>query len=226
MTGKGRVEAFSDGVMAIAITLLTLNLAVPSEAEAAAPGGLIAALVDRWPNYLAYLAAFLMIGIIWLNHRALVDKVRRFDHAMLWLNLFLLLTVAVLPFPTAVLAAYLRDGGSNAATAASFFGAVAAAMAVGWVLMWRHIRDHDELLEPGFGRDYAHREPVRSVFGLLVYGSSIVVALLAPIAAVLGFIGIGVFYGLAREGVGRELRPKPGEGARAVEDTAATEANG
>ncbi len=218
-----RVEAFSDGVMAIAITLLTLNLVVPSEAETEAAGGLLQALADRWPNYLAYLAAYLMIGIIWLNHRALFDKVRRLDHTLVWLNLFLLLTVAVLPFPTAILAAYVRDGGANAATAASVLGVGASAMASCWVLIWRHLRDHPHLLETGSGRDYAHREFLRARFGLLVYLSCIVIGIVQPLVALLAYIGIAVFYGMAREGVGRDVHEtttrKPDEAMR--EETAA-----
>src|SRR6266568_5643997 len=79
LSSTGRVEAFSDGVMAIAITLLVLDLKVPSASESQAAGSLIAALAERWPSYAAYLAAFLTIGIIWLNHRTFVDRIRRFD---------------------------------------------------------------------------------------------------------------------------------------------------
>ena len=93
LSQTGRVEAFSDGVMAIAITLLVLDLKVPSDAETREAGSLIAALAGHWPSYLAYLAAFLTIGIIWLNHRAFVDKIRRFDSRLHWLNLALLLGV-------------------------------------------------------------------------------------------------------------------------------------
>jgi len=90
LSQTGRIEAFSDGVMAIAITLLVLDLKVPSAAEVSDSGSLLGALLDRWPSYLAYLAAFLTIGIIWLNHRAFVDRIIRFDARMQWLNLALL----------------------------------------------------------------------------------------------------------------------------------------
>src|SRR5437870_13910486 len=136
LSQTGRVEAFSDGVMAIAITLLVLDLKVPSDAETREAGSLIAALAGYWPSYLAYLAAFLTIGIIWLNHRAFVDKIRRFDNRMHWLNLALLLGVATLPFPTALLAAYLAEGGPPAATAAVVYGLLSVGTALPWALMW------------------------------------------------------------------------------------------
>src|SRR6266498_787796 len=121
MTSTSRIEAFSDGVMAIAITLLVLDLKVPTASEVSDSGSLLAALLDRWPSYLAYLAAFLTIGIIWLNHRAFVDKVRRFDNVLQWFNLLLLLGVATVPFPTALLAAHVAEGGEPAATAAAVY---------------------------------------------------------------------------------------------------------
>src|SRR5438552_9714191 len=130
LSQTGRVEAFSDGVMAIAITLLVLDLKVPSDSETRDAGSLIAALGYHWPSYLAYLAAFLTIGIIWLNHRAFVDKVRRFDSRLHWLNLALLLGIATLPFPTALLAAYLAEGGAPASTAAAVYGLLSVATAL------------------------------------------------------------------------------------------------
>ena len=133
--------------MAIAITLLVLDLKVP-DAVQVHDGNLLGALAARWPSYLAYLAAFLTIGIIWLNHRAFVDRIRRFDGPLHWFNLLLLLGVATLPFPTSLLAAYLADGGSAASTAAVIYGLLSVATALPWLLMWRHLVRHPELLEP------------------------------------------------------------------------------
>ena len=99
LSTTNRVEAFSDGVMAIAITLLVLDLKLPATTNVA-NGGLLHALLVRWPTYVAYLAAFLTIGIIWLNHHTLIGKIARFDTRLHWLNLVLLLGVATLPFPT------------------------------------------------------------------------------------------------------------------------------
>jgi uncharacterized membrane protein len=92
---KPRVEAFSDGVIAVAITLLALDLRVP---DPAAHGGLAHALAAQWPNYAAYLVTFLTIGIIWINHHAMLRRLVSVDHTILVLNLLLLLTVVILPF--------------------------------------------------------------------------------------------------------------------------------
>src|ERR1700710_2043054 len=102
----GRLEAFSDGVFAIVITLLILEIKVPKHAE----GDLGHALAKQWPQYVAYLLSFLIVGIIWLNHHATFNLLARTDHGLQVLNLMLLLPVSVLPWPTAVLAEYTRDG--------------------------------------------------------------------------------------------------------------------
>jgi TMEM175 potassium channel family protein len=199
VSGTSRVEAFSDGVMAIAITLLVLDLRVPTELETAAAGGLLPALLAKWPNYVAYLAGFFTIGIIWLNHHALVNAIRRFDWRLMWLNLLLLLGVATLPFTTAVMAEYVAKGGLDATVAAAFYGALALVMAVPWTLIWMHLRDHPYLLEPGFTADDARAAIRRNVFGPLVYGAAIVVAFISPIAALAMYIGVAVYFALGRQ---------------------------
>ena len=100
-----RTEAFSDGVIAIAVTLLVLDIKVPGPGT---HGGLGHALADQWPSYAAYVVSFATIGIIWNNHHATLHRVRRIDHGLLVLNLLLLLTIGVLPFTTSLMAAYLR----------------------------------------------------------------------------------------------------------------------
>jgi uncharacterized membrane protein len=102
---KTRLEAFSDGVIAVAITLLALDLHVP---DPAGPGTLAHRLAEQWPNYAAYMVSFLTIGIIWINHHAMLRRLVGVDHAILLLNLVLLLTIVVLPFSTALMAEYLR----------------------------------------------------------------------------------------------------------------------
>src|ERR1700759_4424760 len=98
-----RVEAFSDGVFAIAITLLILEIKVPSPSQ----GHLAAVLLQQWPSYLAFLLSFVYIGIMWINHHRMFTSIRRSTDVLLILNLLLLLGVTVVPFPTAVLATYM-----------------------------------------------------------------------------------------------------------------------
>ncbi len=109
-----RIEAFSDGVFAIAATLLVLDLKVPH--DAAGGPGLLRALAAQWPAYLAFVTSFAFIGIMWINHHRLFTLIKRSDNLLLVFNGLLLLGVTFVPFPTAVLAEYIpRDGGHVAA---------------------------------------------------------------------------------------------------------------
>ncbi len=104
-----RVEAFSDGVFSIAITLLIIEIKVPSHDELVRTGGLWAALAARWPSYLGYAISFLTLGIMWANHHAMFQYIRRVDRRVLLVSVLFLMGIAFLPFPTAVLAAHLAD---------------------------------------------------------------------------------------------------------------------
>lgn len=201
LSETGRVEAFSDGVMAIAITLLVLELKIPTSEEAGGAGGLIGALIAEWPAYFAYLAGFLTIGIIWLNHRAFVDKVRRFDNGLQWFNLLLLLGVATVPFPTALLAAHVGVGGEAASTAAAVYALLGVVLPVPWLLTWRHLSRHPDLFEPGYGAAYARAELRRAVIGPLIFLVAIPIAWFAPLVALFLFIAIAVLYAATNQGV-------------------------
>lgn len=197
LSPTSRVEAFSDGVMAIAITLLVLDLKVPA---GVADGDLPRALADRWPSYVAYLAAFLTIGIIWLNHHTLLSKIARFDARLHWLNLTILLGVATLPFPTALIADYVGHGGWNAAVAAAAYGLTATVMALPWSFIWRHLRDHAELLEPGYDGAHVSAELRRSFLGAPIYLAATAVSLVWPLVALALYAGIAVLYAITSQG--------------------------
>jgi uncharacterized membrane protein len=201
LSSTARVEAFSDGVMAIAITLLVLDLKVPTDADVAGAHGLLGALAARWPSYVAYLAAFLTIGIIWLNHRTLVDRIARFDARLHWLNLMLLLGVATLPFPTSLVAEYVQHGGSDASVATALYGLCAMIMALPWGFIWRHLADRPDLLEAGYDAAYARAEWARGSIGVPIYAAATVVALFAPLISLLLFLSIAVVYGVTSQGL-------------------------
>jgi uncharacterized membrane protein len=174
-----RLETFSDGVFAIAITLLVLDLAVPSEQEAR-DGGLAAALGRQWPSYFAYLVSFLIIGIIWVNHHTVFDKVRRVDRPVMFTNLGLLLTVSVIPFPTRLLAEYLTAG-DDAHIAAAVYSVTMLAMGLFfgglWVAITRDGRLLEEHLDPAVSRAALRRFGVGNVFYLATIGLSFVSAI-------------------------------------------------
>jgi uncharacterized membrane protein len=162
-----RLEAFSDGVFAIAITLLVLDLVVPAHEEAERDG-LGHALAAEWPAYFAYLVSFLVIGIIWVNHHAMFDRVRHIDRRVLFANLLLLLTVSVIPFPTRLLADYLTaEDGSH--VAAAVYSASMLFMGLSFALLWASLTRDRQLLHEGIDRHAARAGLRRFAFGNVVY---------------------------------------------------------
>jgi uncharacterized membrane protein len=133
-----RLETFSDGIFAIAATLLVLDLHVPLGVR---NGRLLHELFTghQLAEYAAYAVSFLIIGITWLNHHSVFRQVERVDRTVTLLNLLLLATIAILPFPTQVLAEYLNTGGSNAHAAAFFYSLVMAVMSLLWASLWWYV---------------------------------------------------------------------------------------
>jgi uncharacterized membrane protein len=125
-----RIEAFSDGVFAIAITLLVIEIGVPHVEGTT----LLGALVEQWPSYLGYVISFLQIGVIWANHHNRFRFIVRSDHVLLFLNILFLMCVAFIPFPTALLADYLQ--GTERSTAGAIYAGTLAVTAVFFTLLW------------------------------------------------------------------------------------------
>ena len=128
-----RVEAFSDGVYAVAITLLIFNIHVPPSDR---PGHLGAALMAQWPAYVAFLMSFSFIGIMWVNHHRLFNHIRSSDNRLLFLNLLLLLGVTVVPFPTALLAAHYAQ--ADRTISAAVFNGTYFVIAIFFNVLWHH----------------------------------------------------------------------------------------
>jgi uncharacterized membrane protein len=136
-----RLGAFSDGILAIAATLLILDVRIPASGDS-----VWSSLQREWPALAAYASSFLIIGIVWIHHHNLFHQVRAVDRTLLFLNLGLLLTIAFLPFPTATLGDHL--GGNDGEAAALFYG-LSMSVASGWfVLFWHHLARHPQLLVP------------------------------------------------------------------------------
>jgi uncharacterized membrane protein len=166
----GRLEAFSDGVFAIAITLLVLEIDIPG------PGGDLAHEIGRlWPSFASYVVSFFTIGIIWVNHHTIVRRVARVDRTLLFLNLNLLLWVAFIPWPTALIATHLRDGGANEHLAAAIYAATFLVMGWSFFGLWRHIAGSG-LLEAELDRRSARQLMRRNLVGQASYGLAFAVA--------------------------------------------------
>jgi uncharacterized membrane protein len=184
-----RVEAFSDGVFSIAITLLVLELAVP-----AIQGEFGARLVDEWVSYLAYLAAFGSIGVLWMGHHTIFTLIRGVDAGLLWRNLVLLLTVSVVPFPTAVIASAYRVGTiADQAAAVVSYAVVGMASGVAWLLLFGYLARHPNLLDPAVDpRFFRLAEPLLTLVG---YGIAALIGwFLSPALALAIFLLFPILY--------------------------------
>jgi uncharacterized membrane protein len=192
---KARIEAFSDAVIAVAITLLALDLHVP---DPAGPGSLAHRLGEQWPNYAAYVVSFLTIGIIWINHHAMLQRLVSVDHAILVLNLLLLLTIGVLPFSTALMAEYLNAShGQN--LAAVIYGGSFLLMSLAFFAMQRHLLlTKQNLLHDHLTPEVRQAVLRRNATGLLPYAVATVGGIVSPFLTLAICAGVAVFYALPR----------------------------
>jgi uncharacterized membrane protein len=166
-----RLEAFSDGVFAIAITLLVLEIQVPKGRGA----DLWHALGEQWPSYAGFVVSFITIGIIWVNHHGLFDSVKQVDRPLLFLNLFLLMSVAFIPFTTALMAEYLRESqGQDVATAV--YAASLLLMGFGFAGLSLYLRQRDHLVQAELSDADRRELIVRGTTGWAVYLLAVAVA--------------------------------------------------
>jgi uncharacterized membrane protein len=184
---KGRLEAFADGVFAIAATLLIIDVTVH------APGSELGhAVLHAWPEYAAYIVSFVTIGIMWINHHTCMRLIDAADRTFMVINLFLLMCIAFVPFPTNLIAEHLHDSGLRAA--ALTYGVNLTITACFFNLFWFYAargrrliaRDADHKLIAGISRSYIPGAPL--------YGAATLVAFLSPTASVALFAGIALFY--------------------------------
>jgi len=185
---KGRLEAFSDGVFAIAITLLVLDIAVSANAEQ----DLLRAVIGLWPAYLAYVVSFSTIGAAWLGHNAITEYLERTDAAFIRLNLLLLLFAAFLPFPTRLFADYIRDDNAER-VAATFYGICLLLTSTLLLVLWRYaVWAH--LVRPDADDEEVGLLTQRLTPGLGGYLVLIAAGLFVPVVAVVGYLAIAIYY--------------------------------
>jgi uncharacterized membrane protein len=194
----GRVEAFSDGVFAIAITLLIL--AVGFE-QAISEGSVRHTLLDLWPAYIAYAVSFLTIGIMWVNHHQVFRHFERVDRPLLLLNIFLLMFVAFTPFPTRVVAEHAQDAADRKA-AAVLYGTTMTLTAICFFAVWiygskRLLRADADMREvTGITRSYLPGTPM--------YATATLIAFVSPIASLVIFGVLAIFYAVSSSFFGRD----------------------
>lgn len=192
LTRSGRLEAFSDGVFAIAITLLVLDLAVPPR-DQVRTGGLGSALAHQWPSYFAYLVSFLIIGIIWANHHTMFSKVKLVDRPVLFANLALLLVVSALPFPTRLLAEYLTAG-SDAHTAAAIYSGTMFAMGCVYSVLWLAVTRDVGLLHEHLDAAASRAALRRFGLGNVAYLATIGLSFVSAIATLSVHAALALYY--------------------------------
>lgn len=193
-----RLEAFSDGVFAIAITLLVLDIKVP-RVEALEGHTLGAALFNQWPVYLAYVFSFVTILIMWVSHHAMFKYIARTDQLFLVLNGLLLMGITAVPFPTALLSEYLQyaDHGADQNLAAAVYSGLFTLIAILFNLLWHYAARNNRLmgtrLDPVFARTLARRY----MLGPLAYFISLVLSLVVGAWAGLAvYVLLAAFYAL------------------------------
>ena len=184
----GRLEAFSDGVFAIAVTLLILDIGV----SATAGQDLGGAIRGLWPSYLAYVASFSTIGAAWLGHNAITEYLERTDAAFVRLNLLLLLAISFLPFPTRLVAEFIRQDKAER-VAVTFYGIVLLLSSTLLLVLWRYAV-RAKLVRPDLADEEIELLTERLTPGLGAYLVLIVSGLFVPVIAVIGFLGIALYY--------------------------------
>jgi uncharacterized membrane protein len=185
---KSRVEAFSDGVFAIAITLLVLTIAQPHSYQ-----NLARSLGTQWPSLAAYIVSFAIIGIMWINHHSVFLHLEHVDRGLLYINLLLLMSIAFLPYPTGVLGQALAKG-QGTRTAAVVYGVVMAVNAYAWAGLWLYSSRHRRLLRADFPEEERATATLLFTFGVVVYTISVGVAFLNAYAFLALQGALAVYY--------------------------------
>jgi uncharacterized membrane protein len=187
---KGRVEAFSDGVLAVAITLLVLDLHVDTGSGA---GGLAHQLGRQWPSFAAYVISFFVIGVIWVNHHALFSLLSHVDRTLLFYNLLLLMFVTTIPFTTATLADNLLGAPADVRVAVLLYGASMVGMSISFRAILHRILGRGLLVRP-VDAATGRRSLRRFGLGTFVYPLVVVVGLFSPVVMLALYALLTVFY--------------------------------
>jgi uncharacterized membrane protein len=195
-----RLEAFSDGVFAIAITLLVLEIRLPPQADIEHAGGLARTLLGLWPSYAGYAVSFVTVGIMWANHHEVIRLMSGVDHGLIVWNLLLLMAISFTPFPTAVMAEHLPHPGWDRNVAVAFYCGSFTLTAIFYNLLWRNASRRRRLIRP-----HVSDERVRAITrayapGTFIYGAATALAFVSVPAALATVGGLALFYILPKRG--------------------------
>src|SRR6516165_1599436 len=196
----GRAEAFSDGVFAVAITVLVFGLLPIGNGKLDAR-----VLLQAWPQYFAYVVSFLTIGIMWMNHHTILAHVTRVDRPLLVINLLLLMGIVAIPFPTALVAEHLRHAGATTATVT--YGLVMIAISAGFGALWVYVATHAAVLGAAVAPEALRSSiPGFTLGGAAYVAGTLIAAFVSAVAGMVIFGALGVYYLF-------EHLPSPAEGA-------------
>jgi TMEM175 potassium channel family protein len=187
---KSRLEAFSDGVFAVAITLLVLEIAVPTGDD------LWRQLGDEWPSFASFFVSFWVIGIIWVNHHGLIDHLKRIDRPVLYLNLLVLMTVVFIPFSTALMAEHLKSG-ADEEVAAVVYSLAFLAMGLAFGSLWTYITRHRDTLGVELTDEEVRRTTLEFLIGNPFYAVAVVMAFISPAVVLIIVAAVAAYYGVA-----------------------------
>jgi uncharacterized membrane protein len=196
----GRLDAFSDGVFAIAITLLALELTVGSDAA----NHPLQSILDEWPSYLAYVTSFLTIGVVWITHSTITKDLRAADGTLYRLNLLVLLFASFLPFPTKLISEF-ADTNEAERVAVVFYGLTLLALVIALTFLRRYTFEQTQLLKDDVN-EQAARAAADHRPSYLFYAVAIVIGIFAPTVAVALYLGIGIYLGVPATTIRRLAR--------------------
>ena len=187
---KCRLEAFSDGVFAVAITLLVIEIAVPTGED------LWHQLKEEWPSFASFFVSFWVIGIIWVNHHGLLDHLKRTDRPVLYLNLLVLMTVVFIPFSTALMADHLKSG-ADEKVAALVYALAFLAMGIAFNLFWTYIVKHRRELGVEIPDEEVRRMSVGFMIGGPLYAVAVIMAFISPAVVLIITGAVAAYYMVA-----------------------------
>ncbi|MGR6319329.1 TMEM175 family protein [Micromonospora soli] len=194
-----RAVAFSDAIFAIIITLLVLDLRVPN----VPPGRLLSGLLSQWPSYVAYLASYSYVAVVWLNHKAAFNRIQQVDRGLHWMNLFVLFTTALLPFPTIVVSHALQEhDNADQRVAIAFYALIGAVLCATWLAFYHYLARHPDLLKEQVKDEFFHVERIRALAGVVLYVLAGVLGyLVTPLVGLAIFVLLPVFYAVTSAGL-------------------------